>query len=262
MSDRVAVFFDIDGTLWDIDNHIPESTVLSVRKLREKGHLAFLNTGRCRSFVKDPNLLNIGFDGIVSGCGTMIEYHDEVVFYHRIPRELAEKTISCVREFGFRPILEGRKYLYMDDKDFRGEPYGQKVKDEMGENLLSIEDNWGNWEMSKFSCATTDCDIDACYRAIRDDFHFIIHNEHVVEVVPNGFDKGTGIRKVCELLDIPPENTVAIGDSVNDIEMLEAAGTSIAMGNGVEEIKSMVDYVTTPMLEDGIQNALEHLKLI
>ena len=69
-----AAFFDIDGTLWDSCNEIPESTVEAIRKLRENGNLAFLCSGRTRAYIQNPSLLEIGFDGIVSGCGTMIEY--------------------------------------------------------------------------------------------------------------------------------------------------------------------------------------------
>ena len=68
-----AVFFDIDGTIWDQKQRIPESAVKAIRKLRENGHYAFLCSGRTRSFIRGENLFAIGFDGIVGGCGTYVE---------------------------------------------------------------------------------------------------------------------------------------------------------------------------------------------
>ena len=262
MRDTKAVFFDIDGTIWDAKNNIPKSTIKAIEELRQNGHLAFLNSGRTRAFIRHPNLLNLGFDGIVSGCGTMVEYHGRTVFYHRIETDLVEKTLEIIRSFGFRPILEGRKHLYMNEEDFDYEPYGKKVRQDMGDDLRTIKDCWGQWEISKLSCATTDCDIEGCYEKLKDDYDFMIHNRDVVEIIPKGFHKGTGILEVCRILHLPVENTVAIGDSVNDTEMLTTAGFSVAMGNGTDGIKQIADYVTAPMNEDGIYQALAHLDLI
>jgi len=64
---KQAVFFDIDGTMWDHTNFIPQSTIEGIHKLRKNGVHAFLCTGRSRAYVKNPELLNIGFDGIISG---------------------------------------------------------------------------------------------------------------------------------------------------------------------------------------------------
>ena len=131
-----AVFFDIDNTLWDYSNFIPESTKRAVRALRENGHLAFLNSGRTRGFIRDPGLLAMDFDGIISGCGTMIEYRGEILLNHLIDRELAGFTVDTVRRCNFRPILEGPRYLYMDDADFKTNEYAEKVRRDMGDCLL------------------------------------------------------------------------------------------------------------------------------
>ena len=72
--DRKIVFFDIDGTLIDGPTHqIPQSAVEAIRKLRENGHLAFINTGRTLVSI-EPRIREIGFDGLVCGCGTHIYY--------------------------------------------------------------------------------------------------------------------------------------------------------------------------------------------
>ena len=257
-----AAFFDIDGTLWDSCNEIPESTVEAIRKLRENGNLAFLCSGRTRAYIQNPSLLEIGFDGIVSGCGTMIEYQDRVVFYHQMEKELAVKTVETVRRYGFRPILEGRTYIYMDQKDFQNDYYGKKLNAELGERLIGITEHWGEWEISKLSCATDSPDREACFQALNLDFDFMIHNPFVAEMVPKGFHKGTGIQKTCEMLGISLEDTFAFGDSVNDLGMFEAAKTAVAMGDGTQAAKDAADYVTTPLKENGIWNACRHFGLI
>ena len=77
---KKAVFFDIDGTLWNYQMQIPESTVLAIRKLRENGHYAFICSGRSRSNIQSPKLLGIGFDGVVASCGAHIDFHKETVY--------------------------------------------------------------------------------------------------------------------------------------------------------------------------------------
>ena len=73
MGDRKIVFFDIDNTLWDYSLAIPESTRRAISELRRNGHLAFINSGRSRGYIRDENLFSLGFDGVVSSCGEMIE---------------------------------------------------------------------------------------------------------------------------------------------------------------------------------------------
>lgn len=257
-----AFFFDIDGTLCDFENKIPNSAKEAIRTLRRNGHTAFLCSGRSRAYIQNPELLDIGFDGVISGCGTMIEYNGEIISNRQIDPELAELTVRTVRRYGFRPILEGTEYLYMDYEDFGHDRYGKKLIAELGERMLSISGNWGKWEISKLSCATDNIDTAACFAELEKYYDYIVHNPAVVEIVPKGYHKGTGILKVCELLGIDTADTYAFGDSVNDLEMFRAVGTSIAMGNGTVEAKAAADYVTASVHEDGIWKACEHFGFI
>jgi hypothetical protein len=259
---KKAVFFDIDGTIWDRENYIPDSTIAAIRGLRENGHLAFLCSGRSRGYIRNPKLFDIGFDGVVSGCGTMIEYEGETIFYKKLDIELVEWTIKTVRSYGFKPILEGREYLYMDMEEFGDDLYGKKLKAEMGEDFRGINDSWGKWEISKLSCTMDGADQAGCFAQMEPYYDPLIHNSSVVEFVPKGFSKGTGIRKVCELLNMEVEDTISFGDSVNDLAMLKTAGVGVAMGNGSKEAKDAADYVTTSLYEDGIWNGCQYLNLL
>ena len=69
-----TVFFDIDGTIWDDDMVIPESTLEAVAALKANGHLAFICTGRARASVRSEKLLNMGFDGIIAALATILKW--------------------------------------------------------------------------------------------------------------------------------------------------------------------------------------------
>lgn len=262
MGRKKAVFFDIDGTLWNEKNIIPESAREAVRMLRANGNQAFLCSGRCRSYIQNPDLLGIGFDGVISGCGTMIEYGEEILFYRKLDTALVEYTVNTVRRYGFRPILEGREFLYLDEPEFREDAYGKKLMAELGGQLRSISGEWGRWEVSKLSCAMEEEGQEECFALLKEYYDFMVHNVRVAELVPKGFHKGTGLLRVCGLLNIDPADTFAFGDSVNDLGMLEAAGVAVVMGNGSETAKAAADYVTAPLMEDGIWKACSHYGLL
>ena len=98
----MLLFFDIDGTIWDYKNYIPKSAIYAIKKAQENGPLCLINTGRSRAFVTNKDLLGIGFDGIVSACGCMIEMHDSVVFNRLIPQDECIRTLNTTKKHGFR----------------------------------------------------------------------------------------------------------------------------------------------------------------
>lgn len=262
MSKEKLLFFDIDGTLWDYYNNIPQSAVEGIHAAQAAGHLCFINSGRTRAFITDENLLGIGFDGIVSGCGTMIEIGGERRLYHRMDTDTIIRALDIFGKHSFMPIFEGPEYLYIDHETFTEDKFLGKLEAEMGPGLVEINDYWGRWEASKFSCAVTAGFIDGARPDLEDDFEFLVHSPTVVELVPRGFSKGTGIEKVCEILGRSAEDTIAFGDSANDLPMLKTAGVAVVMGNGSEEAKAAADHITADLEEDGIAKALQHLHLI
>lgn len=261
--ERKAVFFDIDGTLWDKNRIIPESTIAAIKSLRANGHYALINSGRTRGHITDEKLLSIGWDGIVSGCGTCIEIGDETRLYHRIDNAEVAEAIREFRAIGCKIILEGRYHLYFDHFEFDDDPYGIKLAASLGEHRRTILDFVGKWECSKYSIDTKALDdLSPVKNCLPDKYNLIVHSMNFSEVVPTGFDKATGMREALEALNISSQNCIAIGDATNDLGMLNAAGTAVVMGNGNDEAKAAADYITTSIYEDGIKTALVHLGLI
>ena len=91
---------------------------------------------------------------------------------------------------------------------------------------------------------------------------FIDREQGFYEIVPKGYSKATAIRYITDYLKIPMEDTVAIGDSNNDLPMLKYAHTSIAMGNSSKQVLETADYITTDVDKDGIWNALRWLGVL
>ena len=82
------------------------------------------------------------------------------------------------------------------------------------------------------------------------------------DVVEKGCSKADGMLRICEAFGEDVKDTYAFGDSQNDIAIIERAGTGIAMGNALKELKDHADYVTEPVWNDGIYRACLHFGLI
>jgi len=82
-----------------------------------------------------------------------------------------------------------------------------------------------------------------------------------VEVMASNGNKGTGLAQIAQYYQIPIENTVAIGDNFNDVQMLEVAGLSVAMGNAEEKVKEICDVTTLTNDEDGVAHAIREYVL-
>ena len=101
---------------------------------------------------------------------------------------------------------------------------------------------------------------------LEDEFQVIIQGESggVVngEIISKEFDKGKGVKTVCEHLGADIKDTIAYGDSMNDLEMLETAGISICMENGNEQLKQIVDEVCGSVEQNGIYESFQRHGLI
>ena len=201
-------------------------------------------------------------DGILSGCGTSVNFHGEELLYKTIPCEIVDATLKVLKHYVMPVVLARRNYQYEDAEDFPGDPFIDILRSDVGDKLLGITENHMNWENSKFSAAIKNDDFIKGMEELSPWYDFLVHGKKVVECVPKGYSKSTGIQVVCEKLGIAHEDIYAFGDSVNDLDMLKYAAHGIAMGNGMPEAKAAADYVTNNIHADGIYNACKHFGLI
>ncbi|HKI43425.1 MAG TPA: HAD hydrolase family protein, partial [Mycobacterium sp.] len=82
-------------------------------------------------------------------------------------------------------------------------------------------------------------------------------NNGLVEIVPLGISKATGVSEIARPLGIADDEVVAFGDMPNDVPMLLRAGHGVAMGNAHPEVLDIADEVTAPNTDDGVARVLE-----
>ena len=264
-SDKKIVFFDIDDTLYTHELGIPKKTVEAIKKLRENGDLAFICTGRSKAMIF-PFIVDVGFDGIIAGAGTYAEYNGEILMRQDMDEEVAAEAVRKLRQFGFKTVPEGHDYLYYENTNLWNDTYKAVYgvfMDNIGDKMREIPADERGMNVSKISAVFTDeCNYEEASKYFSESYTVVNHGNFLMEIIPNGYSKAEGIKKVIETLGIPHDNTYALGDSMNDYEMIEYVKYGIAMGNSDKRIIEIADYVTDSIDNDGVYNALKHFELI
>ncbi len=263
-----CIFFDGDGTILDIKKGIPQDVKDSVAALKRNGHRVFLCTGRSRAFVpQDAERLD--FDGIISNMGGCIEYHGKMVYDKSIDIADANRAVTVLRKYGLVPVLEGNRHMFYDLNEYTTaiDWYADLITKELGDRLLPIKGNEDKLYINKISAKRLPgCNADAATRELSDIFDFIWHEGafvgSTIECIAKGHSKGLALLVLINVLGIPREDTVAFGDSNNDIDMFQAVNTKIAMGDASTTLIKMADYVTGTLFESGISRGLSYLGLL
>lgn len=265
-----VVFFDVDGTLiWhdpaanaaqNVANARPsESVARAFARLRERGHLTFICTGRPRNLVSD-DLLALDPTGLVTSAGACVTMGGETVYEKVIDPELLERTVRWLTSAGAEVLFEGSSCLAALM------PNGGVYTDIPGAvTVRSWDELSGSTDLrfSKFSYTSETFPVIATMPDdLRCEYGFYDLGLGAGETGMKGVDKAYGVRRVLDRLGRGTERTFAFGDSENDLPMLDAVETAVAMGNAMEVVKQRADYVTDPVADDGVVSGLAHFGLI
>lgn len=263
---RKLLFFDIDGTILSEgeNRYVPDSAIQAIRQLQANGHLCFINSGRSWSEIHD-NITGLGFDGFVCGCGTFINYHNEILLADEIPMPLADEIYEDIHRYRLEWLLEGQHAIY-----YSTIPYQTHIGDFYKEYHALFPDHCVDYppetrglHYDKFClCTTPESNLSEFMDKYQEQLTFIDRGSGFYEVVPAGHSKATGIQFLMDYFDIPLKDTIAVGDSTNDLPMLEYAGLSIGMKKSDAPVLNTVDYVTDTVENDGICKAMRHFGLI
>jgi len=271
------IFLDIDGTLTEPGKNIPpDSAIEAVCRARKNGHKVVLCSGRNYGLLSP--LLQFGFDGLVSSAGGYIEYDDQIIYDCPMSSEQQNRVLKIFRENGVYYIIETKEHSYSDEsfKEF----LNKSIQSDANSELLRWKEHIEN---DQFTRPMTEYAAEPVYKAVfmspgmkhlknpirylQHEFHFCIQNPNAYciingDLINRRFHKGTAVRRLCRHLRITQENTIAFGDSMNDLEMLETAALGICMEDGSPELKLHADKICPPLNKDGLYQAFEKLSLI
>lgn len=237
--------FDIDGTL-SKDGIVPDSAVLAIRLLRNKGNPVLLATGRCLGQMS--NLLErVEVDGAILNNGALVILHGRIIYASPIEKE----TILRLMEKHHIALLTKDRYIRLEEHE--------------------IFDRFASY----FSIPTAEIDDYSCmaeepvyslglYTDFPSELDFSLYPElRFVKVCPIGFDvmnrqihKDSGLAEIRAIY--PGQPVIAFGDNYNDIELLRAADIAVVMAGAPAKVKACADIIAKDVLEDGIYQALKN----
>ncbi len=257
-----ALFFDIDGTLVSFETHnVPQSTVEALKEAKRRGVKIFIATGRPKVIINNLGEIPDLLDGYITMNGAYCFVGDEVIYKSALPREdvlrltayCAEQEATCIVigehdicAFGGGSIVNELFHEHLKvEAPIPDVPYEEAIDKEVFQLTPFISEE----QEKEIGKQLTECEIARWHPAFTD-------------VTRIGNTKQRGIDEVISRFGIKPEETMAFGDGGNDMTMLQHAGIGVAMGNALEHVKAVADYVTTGVDEDGVMRALKHFGVI
>lgn len=264
---RKIIFLDIDGTLTEAgSNEPPASALEAVRRARQKGHYVFLCTGR--NYAMLSPLLRFGFDGAIASSGGYIFCGDKVIYDCPMTQEQREQAMEVFCKNKVFRTIECRDGSYTDEgfKEFLRENAGQGGNSELlrwreqiehALNILPMKQYGGQAVYKLVFMSRSLGQLEEPRKVLDKDFQFCIQDADSYgiingELVNRKFNKGKGIERVCAYLDIPVNDTIGFGDSMNDLEMLEVVGLSFCMENGSRKLKELADEICPSVGNNGL----------
>lgn len=259
----MLIFFDLDGTLITEDTHfMPDSAREAIAAARRNGHICAVNTGRTKKLV-GPDVARLAeFDAFLMGCGTMITCGERVLFHRTFDEKESLEILETLRDLRIDAVLEGSGNNYRDSFENMYYP----VFKEFARSFTDA--GYGNFSeaVGNFDKLYAYADDVSAMRAFQERFggrlDFVDMEKGFFEIMPAGCSKASAMKVLADMLGVPMSQTAALGDSGNDVSMLERAAYGIAMGNAPESVRRAADHVTARPEEDGVWKALEWLGVL
>lgn len=248
------IITDLDNTLLRSDKSISEYTSRIFERVREKGHLVAFATARGYAIARFVDLIKP--DVLITNGGATVCVDGKIIYRNLMPGSDVEKIIQMCQRFkndgaqitienddgyycNFEPADPDRRsvYTYSDFKDFRAPAY--KV------SPILERDEWAN----AIAQACPNCSL------------MSFREEKWRRFAAANSNKESALRILVQYLGIHLKDVIAFGDDLNDVEMLKIAGTSVAVGNAIKEVKAVANYVTDCNDNDGVASWIKRFVL-
>lgn len=244
-----GLFFDLDDTLLNPQKQITKRTRQAIIQCKELGmvigYITVRSPRKMRDFLQDlPCDCIANYNGaMISANGQLVEenvipYSEGVTFVQMIQKRYPQIELNCYCQ----PYCYRNGTLYqIETKQVLGERLDMMPPTDF-QRIRIVYDDVDETELSSLVPASMLCQCTVHKTAI-------ITNRRA--------NKGHAIHTLMEQFHLKAQEVISFGDDTNDIEMLRVSGIGVAMGNALQEVKDIADYVTLSNEEDGVAYYLE-----
>lgn len=252
------LFFDVDGTLYNSEKKLPNSSKQAIWQAKENGHEIAIATGRS-PFMIAPLLQELAIDTYVTFNGQFVVHNGEVIHKGGVDRTILSKIIAFGNERNepFVFIDDKQMVASIDDHPFIREsihslkfpyPYidaNYYLANEVYQTLIFVEEHQDHF-----------------YRHAFPEVDFVRWHRYSCDILPKYGSKAKGIELLLNKIGKTKEDIIVFGDGLNDVEMFKFSTISVAMGNSHERVKEIATHIAGHVDEDGLANIMKELRLI
>ncbi len=262
---QIYLFSDIDGTLGIAGQGIPRRNIDAIQRFVDKGGNFALSTGRwitdIKHFVKEIPINSLS---IINNGGAIYDFdRDCCIKNQSLPEQAADYMWEILRlypEIGVLAVnMSG--YYFIDTRNGRHPGFDD---DPRRFPVCRFKDINGPYLKFLFSFNDNDFEVEKMIRQLKDCAYegvgFVQSSSRCVEMVPAGVSKGSAFLELCQQQKIPIENTVFIGDSYNDREILQEAGFSACVDTTPEDLRMLCDLVLGSCMDGAVADLIEYLE--
>lgn len=262
MSSKKIFCFDLDMTLLDHATYqVSENSMRALRKLQEAGHVVAIATGRdMDSEFSIAFARQLQPTAIVHSNGQKVSIGNRVIREIFMEKSLIQAILDFAKEKGLCVGYNIGKYGCYVNKEVLMEQerrlYGKSDREYLDEaNLLEHR----FYALAYFGDPSGARLLAERFPQLKLPF---FSGQIGADILTKDVSKANGIRALLDYYKKDWSDVIAFGDSMNDFEMLSEAGIGVAMGNAVDELKQIADYVTLPVWQEGVCCGLQHLGYI
>lgn len=258
MSKSKLLLLDIDGTLLNSRKELPASAKEALIQARANGHELAIATGRA-PFMFEKLRKELDIDTFISFNGQYIVRQGETIYRNALNPDTLESIIEFADQRD-HPLVYMNEMKMVSSIDFHPDidesikslkfPHPQTEKGFHLENDI--------YQALVF-CEESE---EPQYHETFADMDFVRWHRVSCDILPKGGSKAKGIEQLIRSTGHSIEDTIAFGDGLNDLQMMEIAGVSVAMENGHEKTKKVASYITDHVDNDGLSKAFSHFGLI
>lgn len=269
MTDRLydLAALDMDGTLLNSDHETTPFTREALNRADAAGKVIALCTGRCLSELRDHLRRIPGIRYAINESGGCLydARADRILWQAEIDGDVVERLfdLAAPRDVMLQCFFGNQSYVQPEDSGHMAHYHMGQFEKAFVAGSIFTSDIRALWRdsgkpMTKFNLYFASEAEKARFTEMMGHLDLCVTGCLGVgyEISPKGAGKDDGLRALCEYLGLPVERAMAVGDGTNDIELMEAAGFSVAMGNAVDAVRRVADAVTDDCDHDGAAKAV------
>ncbi len=249
------VALDVDGTMVDWENRMTDTVRDAVHAIKDSGVHVVISTGRAIPGVLDAARNLRLDDGIaVASNGAVVHTYPPVDVVHTVTFDASEAVRRVLEH-----IPDALVAVEEVGTGYRiSAPFPEWEID--GTVTIQTVDELVAEPVTRVIIRAPEHDVEEFGRLVHglglNEVNYNIGYTAWLDIAPEGVSKASGLEVVCERLGVDRADVLAVGDGMNDYEMLRWAGRGVAMGQGSDELKAVADDVTGTVLEDGLATEL------